>query len=104
MDQPLANVSPESNWPGEREPSGHDVEIANELPEPAFLSGFKSCLLSSPEAVDNESLMHLDLHVRRNSFEDSPVALWLTWLLVECTQKIHLPTNAAIRVSPAASA
>lgn len=63
MEQPVQSPYPDSNWPGEREPSRHDVEVANELPEPAFLSEFKKCLLSSPEALYNENLMHLDLQV-----------------------------------------
>lgn len=56
-------MSLESNWPGEREPSRHDVEAANHLPEPAFFTEFKRHLVSSPEALNNEDLMHLDLRV-----------------------------------------
>ena len=59
-----------TNWPGEREPSRDDVEVANETPEAAFFSEFKSCLLSDPEAFGNESLMNLELNVH------NPTLLW----------------------------
>ncbi len=64
MDQNLPNTSSQSSWPGEREPARHDVEVAHELPESAFLLEFKSCIMSDSEALGNESLMHLDLQVR----------------------------------------
>lgn len=57
----------ETNWPGEREPSRDDVEVANEIPGAAFFSEFKNCLLSDPEAVGDENLMNLDLNVRKSN-------------------------------------
>lgn len=60
----MSTISHESRWPGEREnPTRHDVEVANELPEPAFLFDFKAALLASPEAAGCEKLMRTDLHV-----------------------------------------
>jgi hypothetical protein len=61
MDQSPPRIPQAQNWPGEREPSSHDVSSANDLPEPAFLSGFKSCLLADTETLEVEDLMHLDL-------------------------------------------
>ena len=51
-----------TNWPGEREPSRDDVEVANETPGAAWFSEFKSCLLSDPEAFGDEDLMKLELN------------------------------------------
>ncbi|KIW24040.1 uncharacterized protein PV07_09779 [Cladophialophora immunda] len=54
-------LSSATNWPGEREPARDDVQVANETPEAAFFSQFKSCLLADPEAFGDESLMNLEL-------------------------------------------
>lgn len=54
-------TSQEAIWPGDRNPSRHDVEVATELLEPAFLSDFKKALLAHPDAEDTRDLMHLDL-------------------------------------------
>lgn len=43
------------SWPGEREPSRHDVESANEQPTIAFLAEFKDALLSSS---DHDAVRH----------------------------------------------
>ena len=66
----LPSTSAESNWPGERDPSHNDVQVANEVPESAFLSDFKRRLMSSCDASGNQSLMHLDLHVRDHEWHD----------------------------------
>ena len=63
--------SQEAIWPGEREPSHLDVEVANELPEPAFLSDFKRELLSSPKAKEKPKLMHLDLKSLVSNFHSA---------------------------------
>lgn len=65
MDKEMPIISPGTNWPGEREPAHDDVAEASDVPEPAYLSEFKSCLLADLEAQDQgyEDLMHLDLHV-----------------------------------------
>lgn len=65
--QPPAEAQWDSNWPGEREPSHGDVEAASQVPESAWLSDFKACLMASEDAADVEDLMHLDLRVRRSS-------------------------------------
>ena len=84
-----------TNWPGEREPSCTDVEIANETPEAAWFSDFKSCLLSDPEAVGDDNLMQLELHVSNQAFLCTLAYL----LLVNHTKKVHLSINVAVRVS-----
>lgn len=66
MERALTNTHLESNWPGERDPSCHDVREATELPEPAFMSHYRTSLLASSDALDNKSLMHLDLEVREH--------------------------------------
>lgn len=66
MERHLQSPPLESSWPGEREPSIHDVQVANESPEPAFLAAFKRSILASSEAAGNQSLMHLDLQVREH--------------------------------------
>lgn len=59
----MSSQSHESRWPGEREnPTRHDVEVANELPAPSFLSEFKTMLAASPEAADAQTLMYTDLN------------------------------------------
>ncbi|CRG82907.1 hypothetical protein PISL3812_00254 [Talaromyces islandicus] len=65
----------ESNWPGEREPSSYDVQIANELPSAAFLSDFKAALLASSDAAGNQNLMCLDLQLNEQRKYTYPVAL-----------------------------
>ena len=40
-----------ANWPGENEPSRHDVEAANEQPSAAFLAEYKRALLASADRV-----------------------------------------------------
>ena len=55
-------TSQRSSWPGERDPSRLDVEIANELPKPDVLCDFKKALLSSQHASENLRLMHLQLN------------------------------------------
>ncbi len=39
------------------------------MPESAWLSDFKACLMASEDALDVEDLMHLDLRVRQSSTE-----------------------------------
>jgi len=56
----------DSNWPGEREPSYRDVEAASQVPEAAWLSDFRACLMASEDALGVQDLMHLDLKVRRS--------------------------------------
>lgn len=73
MAQSFPQTSPESNWPGEREPSCHDVQVAAELPDSAFLSDLKISLLSSSDAADNQNLMHLDLQVRGYMHAEFPI-------------------------------
>lgn len=50
-----------SSWPGERNPSPRDVEIANESLDPGFLNTFKNNLLASSAAQNNDNLMHVQL-------------------------------------------
>ena len=57
----LTTISPESSWPGERDASRRDVELANEIPEPALLSDFKRSLLASQDAVGVDRLLHMEL-------------------------------------------
>lgn len=60
------NALSESNWPGERNPSRNDVRDAIEVPDRGFLSKFKTALLASPEALDNENLMsHVQVRAHR---------------------------------------
>lgn len=62
----LSITSPESSWPGERDASRRDVEVANEIPEPGLLSDFKRALLASPDALGIDRLMHMELGGRVN--------------------------------------
>lgn len=62
----LSITSPESSWPGERDASRRDVEVANEIPEPGLLSDFKRALLASPDAAGTDCLMHMELGNRVN--------------------------------------
>ena len=56
-------ASQEQIWPGENNPSRDDVEVAMELPEPAFLSNFNKSALLSQEAMGVQNLMHLDVEL-----------------------------------------
>ncbi|KAK5049567.1 hypothetical protein LTR84_004496 [Exophiala bonariae] len=49
-----------STWPRSRDPDQDDVELANSPLEKAFLDNFKNALLASPEAVNNEDLVHVN--------------------------------------------
>ena len=100
MEQSKPQTSSESNWPGERDPSRDDVQVANELPEPAFLSDFKRSLLSSSDASENLSLMHLDFQVRQAV---PGVNFVLTTPIVGRAEKVHLPSSDIIRLSRAPS-
>lgn len=81
-------TSPDSSWPGERDASRRDVEVANEIPEPGLLSDFKRALLASPEAVGMDRLMHVELGSRVFSSrrDDDPVLTILGF----ATKGIHL--------------
>lgn len=57
MATPYADTVAESNWPGERNPSRHDVRDAIKVPDYTFLDRFKVALLASTDASDNEDLM-----------------------------------------------
>ena len=50
------------NWPGEWDPSQHDVALASEVPDPSLLLDFKRALFASDESQSNQSLMHLNLN------------------------------------------
>lgn len=80
MDKRLPTISPGTNWPGEREPAHDDVAEASDVPEPAYLSEFKSCLLADLEAQDQgyEDLMHLDLHVGDSDVGQNTIGPLLT--------------------------
>lgn len=64
----LSITSPESSWPGERDASRRDVEVANEIPEPGLLSDFKRALLASADALSIDRLMHMELGSRVNEY------------------------------------
>lgn len=49
------------DWPGEREPSQHDVMSANERPSPAILLDFKRALLESDDARSGRQPLHINL-------------------------------------------
>lgn len=53
--------SQEMMLPDERTPSRRDVEVANEIPEPAFLAAFKKALLADLGGLETENLLHMDL-------------------------------------------
>lgn len=98
MEEGVSTKTPGSNWPGERDPSRKDVEEANDVPEPAWLSEFKGCLLADSEIQHNEPLMHLDLQV--SSLDPPEVrsnSAYLTpggWC-----KKVYVPFDAIIGIS-----
>lgn len=90
----LSITSPESSWPGERDASRRDVEVANEIPEPGLLSDFKRALLASPDALGIDRLMHMELGGRVNASyqRDGP---GLT-MIGPATKAIHIPGCGSI--------
>jgi hypothetical protein len=90
----LSITSPESSWPGERDASRRDVEVANEIPEPGLLSDFKRALLASPDALGIDRLMHMELGGRVNAFHrrDGPVLTKIG----PPTEAIHIPGSGSI--------
>lgn len=49
------------NWPGEWDPSQHDVALASEVPDPSLLVDFKRALFANDESQSNQPLMQLNL-------------------------------------------
>lgn len=60
-----SSLQPRLNWLAEREPSHNDVEDASQIPERAWLTDFRTCLLASEDAIGTEQLLHIDLRVSR---------------------------------------
>ncbi|KAK5704472.1 hypothetical protein LTR17_021854 [Elasticomyces elasticus] len=87
--RPAPEAQWDSNWPGEREPSHRDVEAASEVPESAWLSDFKVCLMASEDAQDVEDLMHLDLRA-------SPPSGYTYPLMLLSSFPSQLPTESEI--------
>jgi len=90
----LSITSPESSWPGERDASRRDVEVANEIPEPGLLSDFKRALLASPDALNIDRLMHMELGSRVNESHEKDDLVLI--ILGTASKTIHISCCAVV--------
>ncbi|KAL6241049.1 hypothetical protein RBB50_011952 [Rhinocladiella similis] len=85
--------SQEMMLPDERTPSRRDVEVANEIPEPAFLAAFKKALLADLGGLETENLLHMDLTADVNPEKQFtyPVVLFSDFPEISCEDNLsHL--------------